>query len=108
MKAVVYSQYGMPEVLALKEVPVPTPKGDEVLVRVHAVSLNLSDWEGLRGKPLYSRISGPFRPKHPILGSDIAGRVEATGPQATAFKPGDGVFADILSHLGGFAEYVCV
>jgi NADPH:quinone reductase-like Zn-dependent oxidoreductase len=86
----------------------PTPKDNEVLVKVRAVSLNGSDWEALRGKPLYARIMGPLRPRHYILGSDIAGRVEATGPATTRFQPGDDVFADILSSMGGFAEYVCV
>jgi len=108
MKAVVYARYGSPEVLRLTDVETPTPKDNEVLVKVHAVSLNLSDWETLRGKPLYSRISGPFRPRHHILGSDVAGRVEATGRDATLVQPGDDVFADILSYMGGFAEYVCV
>jgi len=108
MKAVVYTRYGSPEVLRLTDVETPTPKDNEVLVKVHAVSLNLSDWETLRGKPLYSRIAGPFRPRHHILGSDIAGRVEATGRDATLFQAGDDVFADILSYMGGFAEYVCV
>jgi NADPH:quinone reductase-like Zn-dependent oxidoreductase len=84
------------------------PRGDEVLVKVHAVSLNGSDWETLRGKPLYSRIGGPFRPRHHVLGSDIAGRVAAAGPEATLFRPGEEVFADILSYMGGFAEYACV
>jgi len=79
-----------------------------VLVEVHAVSLNATDWEVLRGKPLYSRIGGPFRPRHHVLGSDIAGRVAAAGRNVTRFKPGDDVFADILSYMGGFAEYVCV
>jgi len=86
----------------------PAPKDNEVLVKVRAVSLNASDWEMLRGKPLYSRIAGPFRPRHHILGSDIAGQVEAAGRNTTLFQPGDEVFADILSHMGGFAEYVCV
>lgn len=108
MKAVVYNRYGPPDVLRVTDVDTPTPTGDQVLVRVRAVSLNASDWEVLRGKPLYSRIGGPFRPGRPILGSDIAGRVEAVGPAATRFRPGDDVFADILSQLGGFAEYVCV
>lgn len=108
MKAVVYSRYGSPDVLSLAEMPTPTPKDKEVLVKLHAVSLNLSDWETLRGKPAYSRIGGPFRPRHRILGSDVAGRVEAAGPNATLFRPGDDVFADILGHMGGFAEYVCV
>jgi NADPH:quinone reductase-like Zn-dependent oxidoreductase len=107
MKAVVYARYGPPEVLRFTDVEKPAPKDKEVLVRVHAVSLNRSDWEGLRGKPLYSRITGPFRPRYHILGSDIAGRVEATGRDATLFQPGDEVFADILSSMGGFAEYVC-
>ena len=108
MKAVVYTRYGPPDVLRLTDVQTPVPKDDEVLVKVHAVSLNASDWEALRGKPLYSRIMGPFRPRHHILGSDIAGQVEAAGRNATLFQPGERVFADILSHMGGFAEYVCV
>jgi NADPH:quinone reductase-like Zn-dependent oxidoreductase len=108
MKAVVYTRYGPPDVLRLTDVQKPVPKDNEVLVRVHAVSLNASDWEALRGKPLYARIGGPFRPRHHILGSDIAGRVEATGRHATLFRPGEDVFADIVSSMGGFAEYVCV
>jgi NADPH:quinone reductase-like Zn-dependent oxidoreductase len=108
MKAVVYTRYGPPGVLRLADVPTPVPKNNQVLVKVHAVSLNASDWEMLRGKPLYARIGGPFRPRHHILGSDIAGRVEAAGRNATRFRPGQDVFADILSSMGGFAEYVCV
>jgi NADPH:quinone reductase-like Zn-dependent oxidoreductase len=108
MKAIVYSRYGSPEVLRLTDVEMPEPKENEVLVKVHAVSLNRSDWETLVGKPLYSRIGGPFRPRHHTLGSDIAGRVEAAGRGTTLFQPGDAVFADNLSHMGGFAEYVCV
>jgi NADPH:quinone reductase-like Zn-dependent oxidoreductase len=82
------------------------PGPGEVLVKVHAVSLNGSDWETLVGKPLYSRIGGLFRPRRTILGSDIAGRVEAVGPGATRFQPGDDVFVDNLERMGGFAEYV--
>jgi NADPH:quinone reductase-like Zn-dependent oxidoreductase len=108
MKAVVYTRYGPPGVLRLADVQTPVPKDGEVLVKVHAVSLNASDWEVLRGKPLYSRIGGPFRPRHHILGSDIAGRVAAAGRQVTRLRPGQDVFADILSSMGGFAEYVCV
>jgi NADPH:quinone reductase-like Zn-dependent oxidoreductase len=108
VKAVVYTRYGPPGVLRLTDVETPVPAGDEVLVKVHAVSLNRSDWETLRGKPLYSRIAGPFRPRHHILGSDIAGRVAAAGPEATRFRPGEEVFADILGSMGGFAEYACV
>jgi len=108
VKAVVYTRYGPPGVLRLADVEKPVPKRGEVLVKVLAVSLNGSDWETLRGKPLYSRIGGPFRPQHHVLGSDIAGRVEATGPDAALFRRGDAVFADILSHMGGFAEYASV
>jgi NADPH:quinone reductase-like Zn-dependent oxidoreductase len=108
MKAVVYTRYGSPEVLRFTEVEKPAPRDNEVLVKVRAVSLNRSDWEALRGKPLYARIMGPLRPRHHILGSDIAGRVEATGRATRRFQPGDDVFADILSSMGGFAEYVCV
>jgi NADPH:quinone reductase-like Zn-dependent oxidoreductase len=107
MKAVVYSRYGPPEVLQLREIPRPTPKDNEVLVQIHAVSLNRSDWEGLIGKPLYARIGGLRRPRRPILGSDIAGRVAQVGRNVTRFQPGDEVFGDILWQLGGLAEYVC-
>jgi NADPH:quinone reductase-like Zn-dependent oxidoreductase len=108
MRAVVRERYGPPDVLRVTDVETPVPKDRHVLVRVRAVSLNLSDWEGLRGKPLYARIGGVFRPRRPILGSDIAGRVEAVGAGVTLFEPGADVFADILDHLGGFAEYVSV
>jgi NADPH:quinone reductase-like Zn-dependent oxidoreductase len=108
MKAVVYTRYGSPDVLRFMDVEKPAPKDNQVLVKVRAVSLNRSDWEALRGKPAYARITGPFRPRHHILGSDIAGRVEAAGRTATNFQPGDDVFADILGYMGGFAEYVCV
>jgi NADPH:quinone reductase-like Zn-dependent oxidoreductase len=108
MKAVVYTRYGPPGVLRLTDVPTPVPKDNEVLVRVAAVSVNRSDWETLRGTPLYSRIGGPFRPRHHILGSDIAGKVQAAGRDATLFRPGQDVFGDILGHMGGFAQYVCV
>jgi NADPH:quinone reductase-like Zn-dependent oxidoreductase len=108
MKAVVYTRYGPPDVMTYTDVDTPVPREDQVLVKVHAVSLNASDWEVLRGTPAYSRIGGPFRPKYRVLGSDVAGRVEAVGPAATRFRPGDDVFADLLSCMGGFAEYVCV
>jgi NADPH:quinone reductase-like Zn-dependent oxidoreductase len=108
VKAVVYTRYGPPDVLRLTDVDIPVPGDNQVLVKVHAVSLNASDWEVLRGRPLYSRIGGPFRPRRHILGSDIAGRVASMGRTATLFQPGDDVFADILSCMGGFAEYVCV
>jgi NADPH:quinone reductase-like Zn-dependent oxidoreductase len=107
MKAIVYAKYGPPEVLQLKEVAKPTPKDDEVLIKVQAVSVNRSDWEGLRGKPLYARLGGLLKPRQQRLGSDIAGRVEIAGRNIRRFQPGDEVFGDILPRLGGFAEYVC-
>ena len=106
MKAIVYTKYGPPEVLQLKEVAKPIPKDDEVLIKVQAVSVNRSDWEGLRGKPLYARIGGLLKPRRQILGSDVAGRVEMAGRNVRRFQPGDEVFGDILPRLGGFAEYV--
>ncbi len=107
MKAIVYTKYGPPDVLQLKEVERPTPTDDEVLIKVQAVSVNRSDWEGLTGKPLYARVGGLLRPRHQILGSDIAGRVEMVGRNIRRFQPGDEVFGDILGRMGGFAEYVC-
>jgi len=103
VKAVVRTRYGPPEVLRLADVPTPVPKNGEVLVEVHAVSLNASDWETLVGKPAYARMGGPFRPPNHVLGSDIAGRVMAAGRRVTAFGPGDDVFADILLSKGGLA-----
>lgn len=108
MKAIVYHSYGSPDVLKLEEVKKPIPRDDEVLIKIHAVSVNRSDWEALIGKPLYARLGGLLRPSRRILGSDIAGRVEATGRNNQRFQPGDEVFGDILGHMGGFAEYVCV
>ena len=106
MKAIVYTEYGPPGVLQLEAIEKPTPKDDEVLIKVQAVSVNRSDWEGLIGKPLYARIGGLRRPRRRILGSDIAGRVEAVGANVEQFQPGDEVFGDILGYMGGFAEYV--
>ena len=110
MKAVVFTKYGSPDVLELKEVQEPTPKDDEVLIRVNAVSLN--DWDdgALAGKDLVNRIFfGLLRPKpeRQILGSDVAGRVEAVGRNAQQFRPGDEVYGDLSGQWGGFAEYVC-
>src|ERR1044071_2938249 len=96
MKAVVYTEYGSPDVLQLKEVAKPTPKDDEVLVKVYAVSANAADIHLLRADPFLIRMSsGLLKPKHTILGSDIAGRVEAVGSTAKQFKLGDEVFGDI-------------
>jgi len=107
VKAIVYTKYGLPDVLHIKEVAKPIPADDEVLIKIQAVSVNRSDWEGLRGKPLYARLGGLLKPRRPILGSDIAGRVEMAGKNITRFQPGDDVFGDILGRMGGFAEYVC-
>ena len=107
MKAIVYTEYGLPDVLQLKEVERPTPKDNEVLIKVHAVSVNASDWEYLRGRPLYARLGGLRKPRKRILGSDIAGQVEAVGTNVKQFQLGDEVFGDILDLMGGFAEYVC-
>jgi NADPH:quinone reductase-like Zn-dependent oxidoreductase len=114
MKAIFRREYGSPDVLRFEEVPRPTPRDDEVLIKVHAASLNAYDWRLLRGKPFPIRIAGGglLKPKRKILGADVAGRVEAAGKNVTQFGPGDDVFGDI-SHSGGFpnagsfAEYVC-
>jgi len=110
MKAIVYTEYGSPDVLELKEVAKPTPKDSEVLVKVYAVSVNAADLHLLRADPFLIRLSsGLLKPKNQILGSDIAGRVEAVGKDVKEFKPGDDVFGDISAEgWGGFAEYVCV
>ena len=110
MKAVVYSKYGTPDVLQLKEAEKPTPKKNEVLVKVYASSINSWDWDLVKGKPFLVRlIGGLFKPKCKILGADIAGVVEAVGENASAFNPGDEVVGDIAgAGFGGFAEYVSV
>jgi NADPH:quinone reductase-like Zn-dependent oxidoreductase len=110
VKAIVYTQYGPPDVLELKEVEKPTPQDDEVLIKVHATSVNWADWHNLRADPFLVRLAaGLLRPKNKILGFDVAGRVEAAGRSATQFKPGDDVYGDIYKHGGGaFAEYVAV
>jgi NADPH:quinone reductase-like Zn-dependent oxidoreductase len=110
MKAFIYERYGPPETLQMVEVDKPAPDAGEVLVRVLAISVNAADWHSMRGKPLFSRATlGLLRPKHQILGVDVAGQVEAVGSGVTRFKPGDEVYANLLYHgYGGFAEYVSV
>ncbi|HET6952998.1 MAG TPA: NAD(P)-dependent alcohol dehydrogenase, partial [Acidimicrobiales bacterium] len=105
MKAVVYDRYGPPDVLRVDDVPVPAPAAGQVLVRVAATSVNLSDWECLRGSPLYARLGGLRSPARRTLGSDLAGRVDAVGEGVTRFRPGDEVYGDNLALKGGFAEY---
>src|SRR5437763_4401127 len=106
MKAIVCTRYGSPDVLQLQEVEKPTPGDDEVLVRIHAASVNAVDWHIMRGKPFLARLmTGGFRkPKYPTLGADLAGRVEAVGSTVTQFQPEDEVFG---AKRGAFAEYVC-
>ncbi|MCU7931922.1 MAG: NAD(P)-dependent alcohol dehydrogenase [Candidatus Thiodiazotropha sp. (ex Codakia rugifera)] len=110
MKAIVFTQYGSPDSLEQKDVPKPVPKDDELLIRVHASSINSWDWEFLNGTPFINRLMfGLLQPKpgKRILGADIAGTVEAVGRQVTRFQPGDEVFGDLWDNWGGFAEYAC-
>jgi NADPH:quinone reductase-like Zn-dependent oxidoreductase len=107
MKAIVFNQYGTPDVLKLAEVPMPTPKDNEVLVQVYAVSVNSADYRMLSGPFPRMMGFGLFRPNNKIMGADIAGRVEAVGKNVTRFKVGDEVFGDISTAFGGFAEYAC-
>jgi NADPH:quinone reductase-like Zn-dependent oxidoreductase len=108
MKAIVFREYGSPDALTLEEVPRPTPKDDEVLVRVHAASVNSSDWERLNGIIFARLLGGARKPKVQTFGTDVAGTVEAVGSNVSRFKPGDKVLGDLLWDGGGtFAEYVC-
>jgi len=104
MKAIVYTEFGPPDVLQVKEVEKPVPQDNDVLVEVHASSLNAADLDFLRGKMQFSR-----KPRYKILGSDIAGRIEAVGRNAKQFQPGDEIFVDLSEYgFSAFAEYVCV
>lgn len=109
MKAIVYTQYGQPDVLQLKEVQKPVPTNNEVLVKIHAASVDYSDWRMMTGKPFPARLAfGLFKPNKTIPGADIAGTVEAAGKNVTQFKPGDQVYGDLCAFgCGSFAEYVC-
>jgi len=104
MKAIVCTKWGSsPDALQLKDVTKPTPKDNEALVKVHATSLNATDLEALRG------VAGSLKPKHRILGSDVAGRIEAVGRNVKQFQPDDEIFGDLSVYgFGTFAEYVCV
>jgi NADPH:quinone reductase-like Zn-dependent oxidoreductase len=109
MQAIVYDRYGSPDALKRREVAKPWPSDDEILIAVYASSVNSWDWDLLHGRPVLVRLAqAPRRPKFPILGADIAGRVEAVGAHVTRFRPGDEVFGDLSGgRWGGFAEYVC-
>ncbi|GLH96687.1 NAD(P)-dependent alcohol dehydrogenase [Phytohabitans aurantiacus] len=113
MKAVVQYRYGSAESLSVREVETPVPAEGEVLVRVHASSVNAREWHVMRGDPYLARLAfrevfGARGPKRTIRGSDLAGRVEAVGPSVTRFQPGDEVYGDARELDGAFAEYVCV
>jgi len=110
MKAIVNERYGTPDIMQIKEIPKPVPAENEVLVKIHASSVNAADWHLLTADIFLVRLAmGLFSPKHKILGADIAGKVETAGKNVKQFKTGDEVFGDIALHgFGGFAEYVSV
>jgi NADPH:quinone reductase-like Zn-dependent oxidoreductase len=109
MKAVVRDTYGSTDVVRIEDVPQPVPDGDQVLVRVHAASVNRADLDALGPRPAFSRLFlGVRRPRSHGLGLDVAGVIEAVGPAVTRFRPGDRVFADLFTFsVGTFAEYAC-
>jgi D-arabinose 1-dehydrogenase-like Zn-dependent alcohol dehydrogenase len=105
MKAVVYTNYGSPDVLEIRDIKKPVPNDDQVLIKVRAASINPLDWHFMEGTPYIMRMGvGLRKPKDPRLGVDVAGQVEAVGKNVTQFKPGDEVFG---GRNGAFAEYVC-
>jgi NADPH:quinone reductase-like Zn-dependent oxidoreductase len=110
MNAIVYTQYGSPDVLQFKEVEKPTPQDSEVLVKIHAASANPADWHTMRATPFLARlVNGLFKPKNPRLGADVAGHVEALSSAVTQFHVGDEVFGCMsLNAMSSFAEYACV
>ena len=106
MKAIIYQEYGPADVLKLEEVEKPTPKENEVLVKVYTASVNSLDWRRMRAVPFLVRTDGGWlKPKDTRIGADLAGVVEAVGSNVRQFKPGDAVFGDVTA--GAFAEYVC-
>lgn len=111
MKAIICPRYGSPDILQLREVEKPVPQEDEVLIQIHAASLNSRDLRMLRANPFFMRLmpGGLFRPKNKILGADLAGLVESIGCNVKQVKPGDEVFGYLPSATGRgtFAEYVC-
>lgn len=108
MKAIVYTERGPPPVFKQIDIEIPVPKDDEVLIKIHAASINSWDWELMRYKPSRVSLGKLSDPRYKILGVDIAGIVKSTGKNVSQFKPGDAVFGDICnSGWGGYAEYVC-
>lgn len=110
MKAIVRNRYGTPDQLRLRELAKPTPKANELLIKIEATALNASDWELLSGKPFHNKLVGGLpRPTHSVLGSDVAGWVAAVGKDVKRFKEGDAVLADLFNDgFGGLAAYTCV
>ncbi len=109
MQAIVYERYGSPDVMQLREIAQPVPRAGEVLVKVHAASVNMADWHLLTADIFLVRLAaGLFKPKRSILGIDVAGRVETVGAGSRRFQPGDAVFGDLFPNHGSFAEYVAV
>lgn len=109
MKAVLNTRYGSPDVLQIADVPRPAPQTGEVLIKVHATTVNRTDDGMLRPRPFFIRLfAGLFRPKCTILGMDFAGEVEAVGRDVTTFKPGDRVFGMSPDKFGAHAEYLCI
>jgi NADPH:quinone reductase-like Zn-dependent oxidoreductase len=109
MKSIVYRKFGPPHVLQLRETPKPVPGDDEILIRVHATTVTAGDIHLRTGKPLLARLfAGPVTPRHPVLGHELAGTVDATGNNVKRFKPGDAVFGSTNLQSGAYAEYLCL
>lgn len=110
MKAIIYEEYGSPDVLQLREIEKPIPGAGEVLVKVCAVSVNAGDWHAMRGEPFLQRLeTGFLKPGNKVLGADAAGQVEAIGENVTKFEVGDEVYGDLYwCGFGAFAEYVAI